>query len=1014
LPVTLLPRRPQARVRVCRPAREDAKVGFLDALHRHEHELEAITQEYDTGAIGPESALQRLMHVLRVCSCEGAAAPVAAPTPSGRDQPWFDDDCRGARGQFEVTWSAWHASRGHQFDGVGDPAAHTAMVAARRRYKQVVKRKKWLHQRSHQLRLLTTYFSKHQREFWRELLGRRDVVCPLDDVDAWTDWFVALMGTKPQAPCLAGAETARNARICEQLRAARPPDCEAMKELNDPFTVDEVGKVMAGLPNHKSADVHGLTCELLSVPAQVHTIEIGSDGAGEGASEGASEGQGRPTGNDRVVEDFVCRPLVECVTTLMNGMLFQGAAQPADPQGGLPDPLCVCKLTPVPKQGQHHDAYNRDMYRGICVSPVIARVFDRLLHNRLDTLIENLCLRAATQCGFRKKHGTLDAVFALQHLVNRARFNRERLYVVFVDFRKAFDSVRRDLLLARCQQLGVHGPFLHALTMLYDHIVMRVVVNGQTGTQFNTYMGTKQGSELSPLLFGLFIEVLHDLIRLRVPGAGPVLSGGLKVPDLMYADDVCLVAESPGEAQKLLDCLDLFCCLFDMEVNLAPHKTCVVVFRPPGMQVPRGLTLRYKGQVVQIQPRYTYLGVVFHQTMGWRQAANKLAGSGTRAMHALLSRLRAQHITQYDMKCRLFDALVEPVLSYGSHVWGPEVFCEQLFKPLNDAQSRPEAEKTHLAYLRCMAGVGKSTCIDVLMRDMHRLPIAYHWVVLACRWWERLRQMAMVHSGRVAYQAWVSDIELMVQGCRSCWTYQLLHTMTQLHVVSASEWQGPGCTVHAVKAIALEPKSVAAALASHMQARWAPFAHPGNPRDPTLTHGVVANTHARWVYPIAADQAFTRATAPAFMKLCMPYRVLQCVAQLRWGCAPLEVHVGRMGNGRTDRQNRVCRLCSQDGCQAAWRACVHARTGSLSNVEDLKHFLLECPAYDCIRDDHKALFYPTDHQANPLEDKVLVHIFGYKNQEEMATALYRMWVHRLKLLALPVDDHTLMAVLPCQ
>lgn len=652
------------------------------------------------------------------------------------------------------------------------------------------------------------------------------------------------------------------------------------------------------------------------------------------------------------------------------------------------------------------------MYRGISVSPVIARVFDRLLHRRLDMLVENLCLRAPTQCGFRKEHGTLDAIFALQHLINRARFNRKRLYVVFVDFRKAFDRVRRDLLIARCRQLGVHGPFLRALTMLYDQIVMQVVVNGQTGTQFNTYMGTKQGSELSPLLFGLFIEVLHELIRMRVPGAGPVL-GGLAVPDLMYADDVCLVAESPEDAQQLLDCLDLFCRLFDMEVNMAPHKTCVVVFRPPGMRVPRGLTLRYKSQVVQIQPRYTYLGVVFHQTMGWRQAANKLASSGTRAMHALLSRLRAQHITQFDMKCRLFDALVEPVLSYASHVWGPEVFCGRLFKPLNDAQSRPEAEKTHLAYLRCTAGVGKSTCIDVLMRDMHRLPIAYHWVVLACRWWERLKRMAM-HPGRVAYHAWVSDIELMLRGCQSCWTYQLLHTMTQLQVVSASTWQGPGCTAGTVMAITLEPKSVALALASHMQSRWAPLAHPGNPRDPALTHAVVANTHARWVYPFDADKAFTRATAPAFMRLCMPYRVLQCVAQLRWGCAPLEVHVGRMGRGHTDRQARVCKLCSRDGCPAAWRARVQARTGSLSNVEDLKHFLLECPAYDHIRDCHNALFCPANYQANPLDDGVLVHIFGYKNQEEMATTLYQMWVHRLKLLALPVDDHTLMAVVPPQ
>lgn len=93
---------------------------------------------------------------------------------------------------------------------------------------------------------------------------------------------------------------------------------------------------------------------------------------------------------------------------------------------------------------------------------------------------------------------------------------------------------------------------------------------------------------------------------------------------------------------------------------------------------------------------------------------------------------------------------------------------------------------------------------------------------------------------------------------------------------------------------------------------------------------------------------------------------------------------------------------------------MQTRTGLAANVEDLKHFLLECPAFDHIRARHNSLFFPTQFQANPLDDGVLVHVFAYKNQEEMATTLYQMWLHRLELLALPVDDNTLMAVLPAQ
>jgi hypothetical protein len=67
---------------------------------------------------------------------------------------------------------------------------------------------------------------------------------------------------------------------------------------------------------------------------------------------------------------------------------------------------------------------------------------------------------------------------------------------------------------------------------------------------FPTASGTKQGSELSPLLFGLFIELLHYLIKLKLPGAGPALSG-LNVPDVMYADDVGMSAQPTVSVAKL-------------------------------------------------------------------------------------------------------------------------------------------------------------------------------------------------------------------------------------------------------------------------------------------------------------------------------------------------------------------------------------------------------------------------------------------------------------------------------
>ena len=129
-----------------------------------------------------------------------------------------------------------------------------------------------------------------------------------------------------------------------------------------------------------------------------------------------------------------------------------------------------------------------------------------------------------------------------------------------------------DALVERAKQLGMHGAFLDSLQQIFDIINLAVCVNGVRGEQFKAYRGTKQGSTLSPLCFGMFIEQLHELITMQLPGAGPMIDG-MRVPGIMYADDVKLIAVSdPAELQQLLDVLHLFCTLFGMEVNRIPHN----------------------------------------------------------------------------------------------------------------------------------------------------------------------------------------------------------------------------------------------------------------------------------------------------------------------------------------------------------------------------------------------------------------------------------------------------------
>jgi hypothetical protein len=110
----------------------------------------------------------------------------------------------------------------------------------------------------------------------------------------------------------------------------------------------------------------------------------------------------------------------------------------------------------------------------------------------------------------------------------------------------------------------------------------------------------------------------------------------------------------------------------------------------------------------------------------------------------------------------------------------------------------------------------------------------------------------------------------------------------------------------------------------------------------------------------------------------------------------------------------VCRLCSYTNpdvaSRAIWRTRVHARTGTYENVEDLKHFLLECPAYDHLRSSCTTVFYPpgtVDRCASELVSKIL----GCDYQERLAMVVYQMWLYRSALLGLS-PDHPSVPVQP--
>ena len=208
---------------------------------------------------------------------------------------------------------------------------------------------------------------------------------------------------------------------------------------------------------------------------------------------------------------------------------------------------------------------------------------------------------------------------------------------------------------------------LAAIQLLYATGSLSMKVGGTAGRPQVQHMGVRQGCPLSPTLFGLFFDGLHEHLSGLAPAPGLLLGSGRHLPFLCYADDVVLLSDSSAGLQRLIDGMHHFCSVSGLVISVA--KTEVVVFHGSGVQ---GSWFLHGNALPQSQS-FKYLGLVFHESGELGPMLRQLhsAGQGARAqLQAKFSRLGCS--TSLPMLLRLFSSLVAPAISYGCEVWGSQ------------------------------------------------------------------------------------------------------------------------------------------------------------------------------------------------------------------------------------------------------------------------------------------------------------------------------------------------------
>jgi hypothetical protein len=264
--------------------------------------------------------------------------------------------------------------------------------------------------------------------------------------------------------------------------------------LDSPFTESEVQKVIAGLKSNKSP------------------------------------------GEDLILNEFIktsANMLITFYTNLFN-TVFESGEVPEAWTSGL--------IIPIYKKGDPTDPSN---YRGITLVSALGKVYTKLLNDRLDKFAEKYGIIKDSQGGFRKHNSTIDQVFVLQTLIDIFLKQNRKLYIAWIYYAKAFDSVWRNALWHKLIKSGISLKVVNAIKKIYERIKSKTFVHGRISDPFMSHAGVRQGESLSPFLFCIFINDLEEFLTKN--GFNPLkLSNNevynyVKLLIVLYADDTAVV-----------------------------------------------------------------------------------------------------------------------------------------------------------------------------------------------------------------------------------------------------------------------------------------------------------------------------------------------------------------------------------------------------------------------------------------------------------------------------------------
>ena len=316
----------------------------------------------------------------------------------------------------------------------------------------------------------------------------------------------------------------------------------------------------------------------------------------------------------------------------------------------------------------------------------MAKIFEKIIYDQLYNYLNVNDLLTSCQSGFRSLHSTLTALLEASNNwcvnVDKGLLNG----VIFIDLKKAFDTIDHEIILQKLAKYGVDQDALKWFKSYLKNRLQRCNVNNHLSSATPLNCGVPQGSIIGPLLFLIYINDLPNCLSLGFPR--------------MYTDDTNVTFAASDmlgletQINTELKSINLWLRANKLSLNVAKTEFMVISSRQKLQSLnDKTVNINVEGVKINQTDHSKALGLNIDENLYWKEHIHEISKKDASSIGALK---RVRPFISMHTAIKIYKGLIKPHFDYCSVVW--DGLSQQLSEKLQKLQNRAARAITKSSY----------------------------------------------------------------------------------------------------------------------------------------------------------------------------------------------------------------------------------------------------------------------------------------------------------------------------